>query len=197
MDEEKEYLNNKGLIYAVIKQSGFYWKTNEQYQDIIDAGTDGLLYGIRTYKDEKGVRKSTYYCVCIKNEICKMLYLKDMKKRKGETVSLNIIINEDAELLDFIPDSTNLEKGILEKEVASKLLDLVNNLPIEKDREVIKELYGLEGRNETNGEQLAKKWGVNKNAIYKRKRRALIQLWLRIRQNDEREELFEDYLYRR
>lgn len=197
MDEEKEYLNNKGLIYAVIKQSGFYWKTNDQYQDIIDAGTDGLLYGIRTYNDEKGVRKSTYYGVCIKNEICKMLYLKDMKKRKGETVSLNTIINEDAELLDFIPDNTNLEKEIIDKEVSKHLLDLVNKLPNEKDREVIKNIYGLDGYKEINGNRLADKWGVSKNAIYKRQRRALIQLWLRIRQNDEREELFEDYLYRR
>lgn len=192
MDEEKEYKDNIGLIYTVIKNNGFYWRTSDEYQDLLDAGTDGLLNAIRSYNECEKAKKSTYYCVCIKNEICKMLYLKDMKKRKGETVSLNTIINEDAELLDFIPDSTNLEKEILEKEVASKLLDLVNKLPIEKDREVIKELYGLEGRNETNGEQLAKKWGVNKNAIYKRQRRALIQLWLRIRQNDEREKLFED-----
>lgn len=192
MDEEKEYVDNIGLIYTVIKNNGFYWRTSDEYQDLLDAGTDGLLNAIRTYNEEEKTKKSTYYCVCIKNEICKMLYLKECKKRKGETVSLNTIINEDAELLDFIPDNTNIEKDILEKELASKLLELVNKLPIEKDREAIKELYGLEGRNETNGEQLAKKWGVNKNAIYRRQRRALIQLWLRIRQNDEREKLFED-----
>lgn len=192
MNEEDEYIQNKGLIFLAIKKMHLYWKTPDERQDIEDAGTDGLLQGIRTYSEDKGYKKSTYYYTCIKNEISKMLYLKTMQKRTADVVSLNKEISEEFELLELIPGETNLEAEALNKEKAKILNELVDSLPIEKDREVIRYRYGLKGYPVLNGEQIGKKWGVNKNAIYHRERRALVQLWLRIRGNERNSKLFEE-----
>lgn len=192
MNEEEEYLNNKGLINLAIKKMHLYWKTPDDRQEIEDAGVDGLLKGIRTYEEDRGYKKSTYYYTCIRNEICRMLYLKSMQKRTADVVSLNKEISEEFELLEIIPGETNLEAEALNKEKAKILNELVDSLPIEKDREVIRYRYGLKGYPVLNGEQIGKKWGVNRNAIYHRERRALVQLWLRIRGNERNSKLFEE-----
>lgn len=192
MNEEEEYIQNKGLIFLAIKKMHLYWKTPDERQDIEDAGIDGLLKGIRTYNENKGYKKSTYYYTCIKNEISKMIYLKNMQKRTADVVSLNKEVNEKIEILELIPGETNLEAEALNKEKAKVLNELVDSLPIEKDREVIRYRYGLKGYPVLNGEQIGKKWGVNKNAIYHRERRALVQLWLRIQGNERNSKLFEE-----
>lgn len=192
MNEEEEYIQNKGLIFLAIKKMHLYWKTPDERQEIEDAGVDGLLKGIRTYEEDRGYKKSTYYYTCIRNEICRMLYLKTMQKRTADVISLNKEVNEEIEILELIPGETNLEAEALNKEKAKVLNELVDSLPIEKDREVIRYKYGLKGYPVLNGEQIAKKWGVNKNAIYHRERRALVQLWLRIRGNERNSKLFEE-----
>lgn len=192
MNEEDEYIQNKGLIFLAIKKMHLYWKTEDEHQEIIDAGTDGLLQAIRTYSEDKGYKKSTYYYTCIKNEICKMLTLKTMQKRTANVVSLNKEITDEFELLELIPSDLNIEANMLDNELSQKLNELVDNLPNEKDREVIRYRYGLKNYPVLNGEQLGKLWGVNKNAIYHRERRALVQLWLRIRGNEKNSKLFEE-----
>lgn len=192
MNESEEYLENKGLIFLAIEKLHIYWRTEDEHQEYIDAGTDGLINAIRTYDESKGYKKSTYYYICIKNEMCKIIQLKKMKKRTADLVSLNTTINDEIELLELIPDKLNIEADLLDNEKSKILNNLVDNLPIEKDREVIRYTFGLKGYPELNGEQLAKKWGVNKNAIYKRERRALVQLWLRIRGNERYSKLFEE-----
>lgn len=192
MNEEEEFLENKGLIGLAIKKLHIHWKTQDEFQDYEDAGIDGLLSGIRTYEKEKGYKKSTYYYSCIKNEICKSMYLKSCKKRKGDVVSLNTVINEGIELGELIPSEDNIEEKTIKKARKKELLRLVNNLPIEKDKLIIKNLFGLDGYKEISAEKLAKKLGISKTAIYDKKRRALVQLWLMIRKNEERDELFQE-----
>ena len=69
----------------------------------------------------------------------------------------------------------------MDKETKEKLIYYIDHLPIEKDRYVIKMMFGLDGWKQMNASQIARRWGVNKNAIISRKNRALRQLWYRIR----------------
>lgn len=183
MDEEKEYLENKGLIYLAIKKEKIYWKTEDEFQDFVDGGTDGLLQGIRTYDPSLGIKKSTYYYRNIKFGLGKVISYKTRMKRNMDTVSLNKLIDsvDDTELIDMIPGNENVEAEVEKKIMTEKLIEMIDKLPIPKDRWVIKHMYGLDGYEMLNASELARKWGVNKNMIISRKNRAIRILYYRIR----------------
>ena len=86
MEENSLIEEHKGLIYLAIKENHIYWKTEDEYQDYIDAGYDGLLQGIRTYDTTKGIKPSTYYYTCIKNEMIKVITLKNRKKNSRRSL---------------------------------------------------------------------------------------------------------------
>ena len=181
---EDELINeHKGLIYLAIKEEHLYWRTQDEYQEFIDAGYDGLLKGIRTYDESKGIKPSTYYYTCIKHEMLRVIQVKEYKKNSMKTVSLNTLIDklDYTELIDMIPSDVNIEQELLNKEQKERLMYHIDHLPNERDRLVIKMLYGLDGFETTNISGIARKWGVNKNAIIHRRNRALNRLWLKIR----------------
>lgn len=181
--EDELIRENKGLIYIAIKDLHIFWKTQDDYQDYIDAGYDGLLNGIRTYDKNKGIKQSTYYYTCIRNEICKTIVFKNRKKNQIETISYNTLINEveGIELIDCLPSSVDVEKEVITKEQKERLNYLVDHLPNERDRLVIKMYFGLDGWEQLTIEKIAKRWGVNKNVIITRKNRALNRLWLKLK----------------
>lgn len=189
VDEGKEFQDNLGLIHLAIKNLHIYWKNNDEHQEYIDAATDGLLRAIRTYDSSRGIKKSTYYYKCISIGIKQRLYIKQEKKRKVEVVSLNQQLESD-ELIDFMVSDIDVEKMMLDKERREMILEAVNSLPIKKDREVVKYLYGLDGYPLINGQQLSKLLGLNKNSIYQRRNRALGKLWRIIKNEEKYEELW-------
>ena len=186
MEENNLILEHKGLIYLAIKEEHLYWKTQDEYQDFIDAGYDGLLKGIRTYDTSKGIKPSTYYYKCIKHEMIKVIQRKELKKNSMKTISLNKSVGyeEVEELIDLIPDDIDIEQEITKNERNERLLYLVDHLPIAKDRYVIKMMFGLDGWEQMSASEIARRWGVNKNAIISRKNRALRRLWYRIMKED-------------
>lgn len=181
MNEEEEYLKNKPLINLALKKLNIHWSSQYEFEEYNDCGLDGLLQGIRTYDESKGVKRVTYYYACIRNQINRLVYQKQMKKRKGYYISYNTPVDEDGnEIIDFIASNTNIEKEVEEKLRNEKLLKLVNTLrPI--DSEVIKRIYGLDGYEPISIRELAKEYGLNHNAIAERRKRALNQLWLKIK----------------
>ena len=183
MDENEKYLQYKALINLAIKNLHIYWKTEDEFREYDDAGVDGIIKGIRTYDPSKKVKESTYVYKCIETELKRRIYLNTMKKRNVEVISLNktVGVEEAEELIDLIPDDTDIEKLIEDKETSERLINLVDHLPIPKDRYVIKMMYGLDGWEQMSASEIARRWGVNKNSIIQRKNRAIRLLWIKIR----------------
>lgn len=181
--EDDLIVEHRGLIFLAIKNEHFYWKTDDEFQDFVDAGYDGLLQGIRTYDPNKNIKESTYYYTCIKNEMIKVITNKHRIKNQAKVVSLNTLVSdmEDTELIDLIPSTTDVEQEVFTMVRNERLIELINRLPIEKDRYVIKMMFGLDGWTQMSASAIARRWGVNKNSIIERKNRALRQLWYRIR----------------
>ena len=78
---------NLRLVAHVCKK---YNIPNIDNDDLISIGTIGLIKGINSLKQEKGVRLATYVSRCIDNEI--LMYLRSAKKI-GAEVFLNEPIN--------------------------------------------------------------------------------------------------------
>lgn len=181
-NEEQLIKDNEKLIYQVIKDLHIFWKTQDEYQDYIDAGYDGLLNGIRNYSEEKGIKSSTYYYVCIKYELIKMITYHNRRKN-SKPLSLNTNVDDlnETEVIDLIPDDTDIEQEIETKIRNEKLLEYIDHLPKAKDRYTIKYLFGLGGFPLLSVDELATRWGVSRNMIFTRRKRALKLLYQKIR----------------
>ena len=165
----------EGYIHLAIKRLHIYWRTEEEHQEYIDSGYDGLINGIRGYDPTKGFKPSTYIYKCIETELKKRIYLNTMQKRTTKVISLNIEA-EDIELIELIPDTKDIEKEVMDKIRNEKLNKLVNTILTGKDRYVIKMLYGLDGWEQIGVCEIARRWGVSKSAITFRKNKALKKL---------------------
>ena len=71
--------HNLRLVAHVAKK---YANSNIDQDDLISIGTIGLIKGINSFKNDKGVKLSTYSARCIDNEI--LMFLRSSKKLQSE-----------------------------------------------------------------------------------------------------------------
>lgn len=194
-DKEQLILENQGLIYKAIKDLHVYWTTDDEFDDYYHAGLIGLINGAKQY-DSTISKKSTFLYVCIINSIKHHMIQRNTKGRfnpYGSNISLNKLVSEEDELLDLIPDTTNLEEEMENQMEKEMLLKAVNNLPREKDQLVIKMYYGLDGYEElASYDKVAEVLGVSRSMVYTRYHRALFQLRFMLERND-RDLYFDEY----
>lgn len=72
---------NLRLVAHICKK---YNIPNIDNDDLISIGTIGLIKGINTFKQDKGVRLATYVSRCIENEI--LMYLRSIKKLRSRSI---------------------------------------------------------------------------------------------------------------
>lgn len=171
-DEEKKYLDlfktgdkearnilierNLRLVAHISKK---YSNANVEQDDLISIGTIGLIKGISSFNNDKGVRLATYVSRCIENEI--LMYLRSTKKN-GAEVYLNDTIGQDKEgnevsLIDILE---NNEKNIEDevdlklkfKMVYEKMKDVLNK----REKSIIELRFGLDGGKPKTQNEIAK-----------------------------------------
>lgn len=186
--------DDRGLIYLVLNQMNLRNKEDEYF----DVGLVGLAKGIKTYDKTKGYQRSTYYVKCIKNEICRELYLESLKKREGRkyNISLNEFIDKEEkgeELLDYIPDERqNTERDALLRIQKEDLRYCIELFLTKKQKKIIKE-YCFE---ELSIDEIAEKHHISKQMVYAHMRAACRRLRpkmlkiSRIREEKERAEAY-------
>lgn len=182
-------LENIPLIYKVIKDMHCYWKTEDEFQSLYDAGLEGLIRAAKSYNESKG-KPSTFLYTCIKNMICREIYQSETDKRK---INKEIMIPLDKEVdsekdttyKDFLEDSSiNIEEEIEKKLEAERLLNAVNALENEKDKLAIKKYYGLDGYSSKSYEEIAKEFGVSREMTRMRINRCYPRLKKYLEKND-------------
>ncbi len=170
MQEEKLILENISLIYKVIKGMNLYWKTEDEFQDIYDAGLEGLIRGAKAY-DPTQTKAITYLSKCIKNNIVRNIYLSELDKRKVNKqykISLDSKVpdSENTTYADFISDpNVNVEEEIEKKLEIERLLIAIKNLKNEKDKIMLCEFYGVNGYKRLSLSELQEKYKVSRSCI--------------------------------
>ncbi len=135
---------NMRLVAHVAKK---YSSVGES-EDLISVGTIGLIKAVGSYKREYKTNLSTYSARCIENEI--LMYLRANKKHRG-IASLEEAVGSDKEgneltLMDLLCDENddvfaNAEKSV----IRDKLKKFIKERLKEREYEIIKYRYGLEG----------------------------------------------------
>ena len=141
---------------------------------MISIGTIGLIKAVNTFKADKGIRLATYASRCIENEI--LMYFRRTKKLQGE-VSLNEAIETDgdgAELSigDVVGKSDTMLEDLQDKDDRA----LVRRLVAEREADVIRRRYGLEGRVPQTQRQVAAAYKISRSYVSRIEKKALGKL---------------------
>lgn len=162
-------ITNQGLIGKAIKDLRCYWNTDDEYQEIYDAGMIGLIRGAKTY-DESKSSIGTYLYTCIKNEICKSIYLSEMQKRK---INKRIYLSLDQPCAD--DNTTTIGELIKDEEVdvEKKVIDIIAKEEVReaieklkpKYQQILKLKYGI-GCRQQSVIEIARTLGCSRKNVY-------------------------------
>ena len=167
--------HNLRLVAHIMKK---YYTPNGDQDDLISIGTIGLIKGISTFKPDKNVRLATYASRCIENEI--LMHFRAQRKLQGE-VSLSEAIETDQSggnlyLMDVVGVDDTMLSDLQDKENCLLVRRLVGECLTEREADVIRRRYGLEGRAPQTQRQVAAVYGISRSYVSRIEKRALEKL---------------------
>ncbi len=173
----KEILINHNLrlvAHIVKKYSGA-----GEAEDLISAGSIGLIKAINTFNADKNTQLSTYAARCIENEI---LMLIRVNKKHNQAISLNESLGTDKDgndicLMDIIPayEGQSIE-SVENKIMNKKLLSLIKQVLNEREYTILKMRYGLEGTHPKTQREVAKELGISRSYISRLETKAIDEI---------------------
>ena len=131
-----------------------------------------------TYRLDKKIRLATYASRCIENEI--LMYIRKTANQKAE-VSLDEPINMDCDgnellLSDILGTEEDMILRPLEEDVDRHVLrQALTQLP-DRERELVRMRFGLDGRKEQTQKEVAKQMGISQSYISRLEKRILLRL---------------------
>ncbi len=167
--------HNLRLVSHIIKK---YYTQNRDQDDLVSIGTIGLIKGISTFKMDKNVRLATYLSRCIENEI--LMHFRATRKLQGE-VSLSDSLENDTEgnalsLMDVISVDDTMLEDLDAKESAVKVRRCVAACLTEREAEVIRLRYGLDGVEPLTQREVAAKYGISRSYVSRIEKKAVEKL---------------------
>lgn len=190
-EEEREYLrrmeqgdmearnklieHNLRLVAHIIKK---YYTQDKDQDDLLSIGTIGLIKGVSTFKPDKNVRLATYASRCIENEI--LMHFRAAKKLQGE-VSLSDSLDTDQEgnalsLMDVISVDDNMLEELDAKDARVKVRRCIKNCLCEREAEIIRLRFGLDGTEPLTQREIAAKYQISRSYVSRLEKKAVEKL---------------------
>lgn len=159
--------HNLRLVAHMVKK---YYVPADTQEDLISIGAIGLIKAVNTFRPDKNIRLATYAARCIENEL--LMYFRTQKKRQGE-VSLSDAIEGDGEgdelnLLDTIGTEDTMLSDLQDRDDHILLHRLVERVLDEREADIIRSRYGLDGRVPQTQRQIAEKYSISRSYVSRR-----------------------------
>lgn len=174
--------NMRLVAHMAKKYSGIY-----DVDDLISAGSIGLVKAIDSYSPGKGTTLATYTAKCIENEI--LMLLRANKKYKND-VSLSEPIGVDKEgnelnLQDILTDGSEDVISCVEKRLtANELTAYVKEVLTQREYEIICYRYGLDGKPVYTQREVAVILGISRSYISRIEKKSIAKLKKNIKGKD-------------
>ena len=167
--------HNLRLVAHIIKK--YYTQADDQ-EDLISIGTIGLIKAVNTFRPDKGIRLATYASRCIENEI--LMHFRAQRKLQGE-VSLSDTIETGPEgdalyLSDVVGEDDTMLEELQDKENRRLIRRLVAEVLTEREADIIRRRYGLDGRLPQTQKQVAALYGISRSYVSRIEKKALGKL---------------------
>ena len=177
-DEEarsKLILHNLRLVAHIVKK---YYPSLKCQEDLISIGSIGLVKAVDSFSLENGTKFATYAAKCIQNEI--LMYFRSQKKLCAE-ISINETIDVDRDgnpltYTDILCSDENISEEIGRKVQTDKLIQLVENLLSERERQIIVMRYGLYGVTPVTQREIASMLKISRSYVSRIEKSALAKL---------------------
>lgn len=174
MDPKKEIIKDydKYIRYVLKKLRLSY-----RYDDLYDVAMIGFVKGLNTYDSTRNCKLTTYLYECIRRAILSQIYIESMKKRDAKVISLNTLVgdNQTDELLDFAAKEEDYERNMFMDEIFYEI-DRRISFMTDRQQDIIKDLYGLDGHKELTPVEVAEKYNITKQNVYGIKKTILKKL---------------------
>lgn len=164
--------HNLRLVAHIVKK----YSNAGDADDLISAGTIGLIKAINSYQLDKGTQLSTYAARCIENEILMLIRL---TKKHNLVMSLEESFGKDKDgneisLQDILANEIDdLQTEMENKMLSEKLLKIIKESLPEREFEIICYRYGIDGKPELAQREVAKILGISRSYISRLENKAL------------------------
>ena len=167
--------HNLRLVAHIVKK---YSTNSEEQDDLISIGTIGLIKGINSFDETKGIRLATYASKCIENEI--LMYFRS-KKKTSQEISINEPIDSDSEgnpltLMDIIFVQEDTAEMTDEKMLINKLYGFIEEIEDEREKTIIIMRYGLYETETFTQKQIAKKLNISRSYVSRIEKKVIEKL---------------------
>ncbi|GAA0085465.1 RNA polymerase sporulation sigma factor SigE [Clostridium sp. MB05] len=147
-------------------------------EDLISVGTIGLIKAVNTFNPEKKIKLATYASRCIENEI--LMYLRRNSKVKAE-ISFYEPLNIDWDgnellLSDILGTENDTVYNLIEDEVDRELLFLALKHLNDREKEIVKLRFGLNGTREKTQKEVADMLGISQSYISRLEKKIINRL---------------------
>lgn len=167
--------HNLRLVMHIIKK---YYATSADAEDLVSIGTIGLIKGVSTYRPDKGVRLTTYASRCIENEI--LMHFRGQRKSAGD-ISLSGALDSEGEgdgpsILDTLADDVDMLENLEQSESVLRVRAAVDAVLTEREADIIRLRYGLNGHPALPQRIVAEKIGISRSYVSRIEKKALEKL---------------------
>ena len=167
--------HNLRLVAHIVKK---YYASGADQDDLISIGTVGLIKAVSTFKSDKNIRLATYAARCIENEI--LMFFRSLKKN-SQDVFISDPIDTDSQgnaltLIDVIADKSDIVEELDTKLKVQKLRLIINGVLDERELQIIRLRYGIDGYPELTQKEIAKKLGISRSYVSRIEKSALDKL---------------------
>ncbi|WP_461204495.1 RNA polymerase sporulation sigma factor SigE [Clostridium sp. DL1XJH146] len=147
-------------------------------EDLVSVGTIGLIKAVNTFDPSKNIKLATYASRCIENEI--LMYLRRNNKIKAE-ISFYEPLNTDWDgnellLSDILGTENDMVYNMIEGEVDKQLLFIALKSLSNREKEIVKLRFGLNGKTEKTQKEVADMLGISQSYISRLEKRIINRL---------------------
>ena len=167
--------HNLRLVVYIARR---FENTGVDLDDLVSVGTIGLIKAVNSFNAEKNIKLATYASRCIENEI--LMHLRRTVKLKSE-VSFEEPLNTDWEgnelmLSDVMGTDGDIVYKKIENGVETELLGIALTKLNNKEQQIMKLRYGLNGREEKTQKEVADMLGISQSYISRLEKKIITRL---------------------
>ena len=177
--------HNLRLVAHIVKK----YNGTEEADDLISAGSLGLIKAINTYKECHNTQFSTYAARCIENEI--LMLLRVNKKHKGN-ISIEEVLSGDGDdndmsIIDLIemPDS-DVDTQVNNIIISKKLGNVIKSNLSDREYTIMNLRYGLNGNPALTQREVSQKLNISRSYVSRLEKKSLETLQKVVKKEDYR-----------
>lgn len=142
MTTNEKIMKHYKLIYLIMNELHCNRNDEDEY---FFYGLMGLYKGIKSYNSTKGIKETTYYSRCIKNEILIRFNYKTREKRniRKHEISISTPLSDTHTIEDILISNINIEEEIIKQEQLELIYKTLNEAKNSRFKQYLYEFYGI------------------------------------------------------